>query len=151
MPFSNARKTAACLGDWIRRVEEDLAADKDPDNDPLTPADIEQRSPQRKMLAAVGAYRRKLADQTYVEAILTGQESLQPRQQQRFTALLTFVLGQTELWIRSVEKVEEKVRQRGVDVMAVVAQSPQTLLLLQRYETRLERSIERKLHLLQRA
>jgi hypothetical protein len=133
----------------LKEVEEDLVADQDPEVDPLTPEDIAAREPETRMLAAVGDYRHRLADQDYLVRVLTGQKRLPPRHRKRVVAVLAFALEVRNRWLDQHRSLERKVRQRDDEALAFVARNPEKLLLLQRYETRLERNIERKIRRLQ--
>jgi hypothetical protein len=137
---------------WLARilaeVERDLAEQNDPDLAPMDDMDIEFRRPQTAMVTAVGIYRKKLADRDYLQRVITGQQRQTPSQRRALGAVLDYAVQINQRSIEGSRHLEEKVERLNADSLSELANNPRQLMILQRHQTRLELSIERKYRLL---
>lgn len=95
---------------------------------------------------AVRPARKLLLDRSRVATILQGTVCPTSAQRRHLRAALGIAADNLATFVRRLEqgRVEQRVKQRHDAALLALAENPNALMLLQRYQVRIERSIERK-------
>jgi len=145
----HARQLAEAVNTLVAGIEADLAEDNDPDLVPPEGIEFEQRRQRDATIAAAGKSWQKLGDRELLEGVFTGARRPSTRQRTGIIALLQLLatrLGDSAYW---QGQVETRVQGAADQALAILTRQPEGLMLLDRYQSRLERSISRQMLILE--
>lgn len=145
---AKARRLADCLVALLQAVEQDLAEADDPEFDPLTPYEIELREPQDLLIKALGRVRQRLTHRSHLEGLLAGKQELSRQQRKHLIALLAYAEHVKQSWISKQEHLRDTIERVKQDNLAAAARALPSLALADDYQAKIQRRIDRQLHLL---
>jgi len=139
----------ALAGRVVRSVEQ-LESDMNPNDEDLTEAEMDQFErqqfrQQKEDWAKVRPIKKKLCDRQYLASVFRGERRMPARELSAVAIMLAPLASWLQSCIEEKKCSERRAIQAKENIVLLHAQAPQQLMLLQRYQAKIEREICRKL------
>jgi hypothetical protein len=123
-------------------------------NTKLSVGDLEFEQEEDRQLEAlmkvIGRAKVRFQDRLYVAAVLSETAKPKDGDAGRLIAVLENVVASYVTWLCGQDDVEKKVARLGANLLIAWAQTPDRLILLTRYQQKIECAIDRKVRRLRR-
>lgn len=142
-----ARRVIARLVDLIHQLKQSLdieGEDAVPEEE-LSDFEREELRQLKTQWAVVQPLQDRLSDQAKFSAALCGQGHLGKKYRQRLAMVLSPIIHSLQEWIARQRDLTQRVRRAQRQALEVQANAPERLILLHRYQSKLERAIEKKI------
>jgi hypothetical protein len=145
-----AARIAASVAEAVRGLDEYVNQEDGLPEDQMDDTERREFVQYRDRWRVVKPALKKLLDTQHVAAVSQGMTKLGAAEPKRLRVALAQVIEDKQRIIAGQKKVASYSRQHFDETLLALATNPNALILLQRYSTRIERAIERKLRELRR-